>query len=170
MPNLLGSPDVRSAGSSPSRIQRSNPKTMCLAWVMSMKLAQKSTLDVKSSPKYSSATKQSIEKFASPKVSKKSWHEEMTIKWAIECKVISKCTSDQQYPVTMVLSEEVLLIKSRFFELQSKIDEINETENTYVLPFVDEWLEWFIEGQESMSKEIMSCWDASILCEIPGKK
>ena len=57
----------------------------------------------------------------------------MTIKWAIECKVISKCTSDQQYPVTMVLSEEVLLIKSRFFEIQSKIDEINETEICFAL-------------------------------------
>ena len=146
--------------------------------VMSMKLARKSTSDVKSSPKSSSVTKQSIEKFASPKVSKKSWHEEMMIKWANERKVKSKgtsgqqypVTSGQQYPVTSVLSEEVLLINSRFFELQSKINEINEIENTYFLPYVDEWLEWFIEGQESMCKEIMSWWNASISRDILGEE
>jgi hypothetical protein len=148
-----------------------NPKDdMSRLAVKSMKLAPKSTSDLKSSPKSSSATKQSIEKFASPNVSQKSWHEEMMIKWANERKIKSKGTSGQQYHFTSVLSEEVLLINSRFIEIQSKIDEINEIKNIYFLPFDDEWLEWFIEGQESMCKEIMSWWDAFISRDIPGKK
>ncbi len=144
----------------PTPIANLDPHTeddMSRPAVKSTKSAQKSTSDVKSSPKSSSSTKQQI--------SKKPWH--MMIKWENERKVKSKGTKGRQYPV---LSEEVLLINSRFFELESKIDEINETENTIFLPFVEECLEWFIEGQESMCKETMLCWNASISLDVPGEK